>query len=54
MAFVVDDDAVISVVLEGGFGIGKQGLQISVDSNFERIKRLYDTLSRCVAAQRAK
>jgi len=54
MAFVVDDDAVISVVLEGGFGIGKQGLQISVDSNFERIKRLYDTLSRCVSVQRAK
>lgn len=54
MAFVVDDDAVISVVLEGGFGIGKQGLQISVDRDFTRIKHLYDTLSRCVGAQRAK
>ena len=54
MAFVVDNDAVISVVLEGGFGIGKNGLQISVDNNFERLKRIYDTLSRCVALRNAK
>ena len=38
MAFVVDDDAVVNVVLEGGFGIGKGGLQVSVDKNEERIK----------------
>jgi hypothetical protein len=54
MAFVVDNDAVLSVVLEGGFGIGKEGLQISVDSNFDRIERIYDALSRCVAARLAK
>ena len=51
LAFVVDNDAVLSVVLEGGFGIGKDGLQISVDGNFDRIKMIYDTLSRCVAAR---
>ena len=54
MAFVVDNDALVNVVLQGGFGIGKGGLQVSVDSNFERVKRIYDTLSRCVAARTAK
>jgi hypothetical protein len=54
MAFVVDNEAVLSVVLEGGFGIGKDGLQISVDTNEERIKRIYDALSRCVGARTAK
>lgn len=54
MAFVVDKDAVLSVVLEGGFGIGKDGLQISVDTNFDRLKKIYDTLSRCVAARSRK
>jgi preprotein translocase subunit SecD len=54
MAFVVDSDAVISVVLQGGFGIGKGGLQVSVDRNQERIKAIYDELSRCVAAQNEK
>ena len=48
MAFVVDDDAVLSVVLEGGFGIGKNGLQISLDSDEERLKEISDSLSRCV------
>jgi hypothetical protein len=50
MAFVVDDEAVINVVLQGGFGIGKGGLQVSVDRNEERIKKIYDALSRCVGA----
>ena len=54
MAFVVDDDAVLSVVLQGGFGIGKDGLQVSVDRNEERIKRIYDTLNRCIALRTAK
>ena len=54
MAFVVDDDAVVNVVLEGGFGIGKGGLQVSVDKNEERIKKIYDALSRCVAPRSAK
>lgn len=52
MAFVVDNEAVISVVLQGGFGIGKGGLQVSVDRNEERIKMIYDALSRCVPASR--
>ena len=52
MAFVVDSEAVISVVLQGGFGIGKGGLQVSVDRNEQRIKNIYDVLSRCVAATR--
>ena len=50
MAFVVDNEAILSVVLTGGFGIGKAGLQVSVDRNEGRIKTLYDRLSRCVAA----
>jgi hypothetical protein len=54
LAFVVDNDAIVSVVLTGGFGIGRDGLQVSVDRNEERIKRIYDTLSRCVAARAAK
>jgi len=54
MAFVVDNDAVVSIVLRGGFGIGKGGLQISVDRNEERIRKIYDTLSRCVADRPAK
>lgn len=54
MAFVVDNDALVNVVLQGGFGIGTGGLQVSVDSTFERVKRMYDTLSRCVAARTAK
>lgn len=54
MAFVVDNDAVVSIVLQGGFGIGKGGLQISVDRNEERIKKIYDTLSRCVAVRAAR
>jgi hypothetical protein len=54
MAFVVDNEAVLSVVLKGGFGIGKNGLQISVDSNFDRIRMIYETLSRCVAARSKK
>ena len=33
---------------------GTGGLQVSVDRNEERIKRIYDTLSRCVAARAAK
>jgi hypothetical protein len=51
MAFVVDNDAIVSVVLEGGFGIGKGGVQFSVDRNDQRIKQVYDTLSRCVAGR---
>lgn len=54
MAFVLDNDAIISVVLTGGFGIGKGGLQVSVDRNEERIKKIYDTLSRCIALRTAK
>ena len=54
LAFVVDNDALVNVVLEGGFGIGTGGLQVSVDSNFERVKKIYDALSRCVAARTAK
>lgn len=54
MAFVVDDDAVVSIVLQGGFGIGKGGLQISVDRNEERIKKIYDALSRCVTVRAAR
>lgn len=49
MAFVVDDDAVLSVVLEGGFGIGRNGLQISLDSNETRLKEIFDSLTRCGA-----
>jgi hypothetical protein len=49
MAFVVDDEALVSVVLEGGYGIGKDGLQVSLDSNEQRVKRIYDTLSRCIS-----
>jgi hypothetical protein len=51
MAFVVDNDAIVNVVLEGGFGIGKGGLQVSVDRNDERIRRIYDALSRCVGRE---
>ena len=54
MAFVVDNDAVLSVVLEAGFGIGKQGLQVSVDRDVERIKEIHDALSRCIAVRTAK
>lgn len=54
MAFVVDNDAIINVVLQGGFGIGKGGLQVSVDRREERIKTLYDALSRCIALRKAK
>jgi hypothetical protein len=54
MAFVVDNDVVLSVVLQGGFGIGKDGLQITVDRNEERIRKVYDALRRCVAARNAK
>jgi hypothetical protein len=54
MAFVVDDDVVLSVVLKGGFGIGKHGLQITVDRNEGRIKQIYDALTRCIATHRAK
>ena len=54
MAFVVDNDVMLSVVLEGGFGIGKDGLQITAGRNQERVKNLYDTLSRCVAQRSAK
>ena len=48
MAFVVDNEAILSVVLTGGYGIGKSGLQVSVDRNEERIKKIYGELSRCV------
>ena len=54
MAFVVDNDAMVSVVLKGGFGIGKDGLKITTDSNQGRVKNVYDTLSRCVAQRSAK
>jgi hypothetical protein len=54
LAFVVDDEALLSVVLEGGFGIGRDGLKISVDGNDERIERVYDALSRCVALRNAR
>jgi hypothetical protein len=48
MAFVVDNAAVLSVVLEGGFGIGTDGLQVSLD-NEARAKKVADALSGCVA-----
>ena len=51
LAFVVDDEAVVSVVLEGGFGIGKDGLQVSVDRDEARTKRIYDALSRCAGVR---
>ena len=54
LAFVVDNDAIVSVVLTGGFGIGTGGLQVSVDRNEERIRMIYDTLSRCLALRTAK
>lgn len=54
MAFVVENDALVSVVLQGGFGIGTGGLQVSVDSNFERVKEISDALIRCVALRNAK
>lgn len=53
MAFVLDSDALVSVVLTGGFGIGKQGLQVSLD-NEARARNVAATLSRCVASGDAK
>ena len=52
MAFVVDNEALVSVVLKGGFGIGKQGLQVSLDDE-ERASRVANALSRCLALQSA-
>jgi hypothetical protein len=39
MAFVADNDVLVSVLLKGGYGIGKQGLQVSLD-NEERARKV--------------
>lgn len=47
MAVVIDNEALVSVVLQGGFGIGGQGLQVSLD-NEERARQVAASLVRAL------
>jgi hypothetical protein len=53
MAVVVDNEALVSVVLQGGFGIGSGGLRVSLDDE-KRAKEITEALRRCVAPGDAK
>ncbi len=47
LAFVADDDALLSVVWQGRYGMGREGAQISI-SDRERAHRLFERLSACL------
>jgi hypothetical protein len=49
LAFVVDDQALMNVFFEGGYGVGLDGLQLSL-SNLEAAAGIADAINRCSTA----